>query len=70
MEETEGKKKIVLAIFAHPDDELACAGTMANHVDAGDAVYLAFLTYGENASTIKGDAPTIKERRLAHDLKS
>ena len=66
MGQTEEKKKIVLAIFAHPDDELACAGTMANHVEAGDSVYLAFLTYGENATTIKGDSPTIKERRLEH----
>ena len=47
-------QNVILAIFAHPDDELACIGTLANHVDAGDDVHLLFLTKGENASTIPG----------------
>lgn len=46
--------KRLLAIFAHPDDELGCAGTMANFSDAGNEVHLLFLTRGENASTIPG----------------
>lgn len=63
---SEKEKKIVLAIFAHPDDELGVAGTLANHSENGDDVYLAFLTYGENATTITGTAPTVKERRIEH----
>jgi N-acetylglucosamine malate deacetylase 1 len=47
--------KNLLAIFAHPDDELGCVGTMANFADAGHKVHLLFLTKGENASTIPGD---------------
>ncbi len=58
--------KTILAIFSHPDDELGVVGTLFNHSRAGDKVYLAFLTYGENASTIIGSAPTIKERRIEH----
>jgi LmbE family N-acetylglucosaminyl deacetylase len=42
----------VLAIFAHPDDEASCVGTLANHGDAGDAVRVLWLTRGENATTL------------------
>ena len=48
------RKQVLLAIFSHPDDELGCAGSLANHSDAGDDVYLLFLTRGENATTIPG----------------
>lgn len=37
----------VLAIFAHPDDEsLFCGGTLAKHVEAGDAVRVVVLADG------------------------
>lgn len=42
----------ILAVFAHPDDEAACVGTLANHGDAGDAVRLLWLSRGENATTL------------------
>ncbi|GAA0810064.1 PIG-L deacetylase family protein [Spirilliplanes yamanashiensis] len=39
----------VLAIGAHPDDiELGCAGTLAAHRAAGDAVTMLVLTGGQN----------------------
>lgn len=64
--ETNGAKKTLLAIFAHSDDELGCVGTMANYSEAGYNVVLAFLTKGENASTLTGDAHEIMEKRKKH----
>jgi len=53
----------VLAIFAHPDDEASCVGTLANHADAGDAVRLLWLSRGENVSTLAMDREKkIRER--------
>lgn len=63
------EKNTVLAIFAHPDDELSCAGTMANHSDQGDDVHLAFLTKGENVTSIKGTDEDRIARRKAHTEK-
>ena len=40
----------LLALFAHPDDELGCVGTLAKHAKRGDAVMLAWTTHGELAS--------------------
>ncbi|MCY3410957.1 MAG: PIG-L family deacetylase [Candidatus Heimdallarchaeota archaeon] len=65
----ERSKKTVLAIFAHPDDELGVAGTLANHSERGDDVYLVFLTKGENASTITGTPDEIKSKRMEHTKK-
>jgi len=28
----------ILAVFAHPDDEVSCVGTLANHSDADAGV--------------------------------
>lgn len=64
--ENSGAKKTLLAIFAHSDDELNCVGTMANYSDAGHKVVLAFLTKGENASTLQGNAQEIMEKRKKH----
>jgi LmbE family N-acetylglucosaminyl deacetylase len=37
----------VVAIFAHPDDEvLGCAGTIANHADEGNSVDILILAVG------------------------
>ena len=47
----------ILAFAAHPDDtELACAGTLYKHVQAGYRVGVVDLTYGQ-LSTL-GDLPT------------
>ena len=40
----------ILAVFAHPDDELGCIGTLKKHADRGDKVMLAWTTHGELAS--------------------
>jgi LmbE family N-acetylglucosaminyl deacetylase len=47
-------KKTLLAIFAHPDDELAAFGTIANHGERGDRVVLAWMTKGTRTSFLKG----------------
>lgn len=36
----------ILAVIAHPDDELACAGTLIRHADMGDRVVIAVVTAG------------------------
>ncbi|OLS25443.1 MAG: 1D-myo-inositol 2-acetamido-2-deoxy-alpha-D-glucopyranoside deacetylase, partial [Candidatus Heimdallarchaeota archaeon LC_2] len=56
---TETDKKTVLAIFAHADDELGCVGTLANYADDGHNVYLAFLTKGENSTTVEGNSEEV-----------
>ena len=46
----------ILALFAHPDDEIGCIGTLARHAARGDDVLLVWTTLGELASQF-GDAP-------------
>lgn len=51
--------KTILAVFTHPDDEIGCVGTLANHASRGDNVILAWMTYGEMTSffgDMKSDA--------------
>lgn len=44
------KRKKILVIAAHPDDEvLGCGGTIAKHKRSGDEVYLLILTDGESS---------------------
>ena len=58
----------ILAVFAHPDDEASCVGTLANHSDAGDAVRLLWLSRGENATTLAMDREEkIRERARQAD---
>lgn len=40
----------ILAVFAHPDDELGCVGTLKKHAQRGDEVMLVWTTHGELAS--------------------
>lgn len=46
--------RTIFACFAHPDDELGCLGTLANHAQHGDRVVLAWTTSGEMASYFNG----------------
>ncbi|MFC4427367.1 PIG-L deacetylase family protein [Deinococcus navajonensis] len=46
----------IMAVFAHPDDEIGCIGTLAKHAARGDEVMLVWTTLGELASQF-GDAP-------------
>lgn len=49
--------KTVLVVAAHPDDELlGCAGTLARHVAAGDAVHIAILAEGSTSRDLQRDA--------------
>jgi N-acetylglucosamine malate deacetylase 1 len=53
----------VLAMVAHPDDEvLGAGGTLARHAEVGDDVYIAFLTDGVSAR--KSDQ-VVADRRAA-----
>lgn len=53
----------ILAVFAHPDDEASCVGTLANHSDAGDAVRLLWLSRGESTTALQMDREAkIRER--------
>ena len=45
----------IMAVFAHPDDEIGCAATLAKHAARGDEVMLVWTTLGELASQF-GDA--------------
>lgn len=39
----------ILAVGAHPDDiELGCSGTLLNHKENGDRIFLLVMTNGEN----------------------
>lgn len=60
-------KKTIFACFPHADDEIGCAGTLANHVARGDRVVLCFATHGEMTSFF-GDVPleTIVSAREEH----
>ncbi|MCG3219274.1 MAG: PIG-L family deacetylase, partial [Candidatus Heimdallarchaeota archaeon] len=41
----DDKPSTILAIFPHPDDELGCIGTLANHSQRGDKVHMIWTTY-------------------------
>lgn len=57
----------LLAVFAHPDDELGCIGTLAKHAARGDAVMLVWTTHGELASQFEGVADDeVRRTRLGH----
>jgi LmbE family N-acetylglucosaminyl deacetylase len=67
MAERTSSRKTVFACFAHPDDEVAALGTLANHVDRGDRVVLAWMTCGENTSMSNGKTPAeVARQRRAH----
>jgi len=54
---SEKKPLRVLAIAAHPDDEvLGCGGTLARHVDAGDHVVATIACEGESLRYGRGAA--------------
>ncbi|MFC0595074.1 PIG-L deacetylase family protein [Thermus composti] len=52
-----------MAVFAHPDDEIGAAGTLALHARRGDRVMLVWMTKGELASQF-GDAPEAEVARV------
>lgn len=56
----------IMAVFAHPDDELTCIGTLAKHAARGDEVMLVWTTLGELASQF-GDAPHEEVTRVRQE---
>jgi LmbE family N-acetylglucosaminyl deacetylase len=60
------ERTTLLAVFAHPDDELGVAGTLLAHRARGDRVVILYLTRGE-ATGAFGDLPEarVKARREA-----
>ncbi len=66
-----GEKKVILSVFAHPDDELGAIGTLANHARRGDDVYMCWTTYGENTSKYPNLTPQevkIERKRHAEEI--
>ena len=57
-----------MAVFAHPDDEIGAAGTLALHAQKGDRVMLVWMTRGELASQF-GDTPEEEVARVAGFLR-
>ncbi len=55
-----------MAVFAHPDDEIGCIGTLAKHAARGDEVLLVWTTLGELASQF-GDTPHEEVRRIRRE---
>ena len=47
------KNKKILAIVAHPDDEIiGCGGTLLKHIDNNDEVYVIYAADGESSRSI------------------
>lgn len=57
----------LLAVFAHPDDEIGCVGTLRQHALRGDEIMLVWTTYGELASQFgKASCEEVRRVRQAH----
>jgi N-acetylglucosamine malate deacetylase 1 len=57
----------LLAVFAHPDDELGCVGTLKKHAERGDDVMFVWTTHGELASQfVEHSDEEVRRIRLEH----
>jgi LmbE family N-acetylglucosaminyl deacetylase len=65
-----GERHRILAVFAHPDDELGCIGSLRKHAERGDEVMLVWTTHGELASQFEGASDayvrSIRQEHGAH----
>ncbi|MDI7277192.1 MAG: PIG-L deacetylase family protein [Anaerolineae bacterium] len=59
----------LLAVIAHPGDELAIAGTLANHAEAGVRVELACATRGEVGMVAGERPPEERAAQAEHNLR-
>ncbi|MHA2090507.1 MAG: PIG-L deacetylase family protein [Candidatus Kariarchaeaceae archaeon] len=63
----DSEKMTIISLFAHPDDELGCIGTLANHAERGDRVLMAWTTCGELTTHLKDLSPEeTKKERVRH----
>lgn len=63
----DSERKTIMTLFAHPDDELGCIGTLANHAARGDRVILAWTTCGELTTHLQELSPEeTKKERIRH----
>jgi len=63
--------KQILAVAAHPDDEvLGCGGTIARHVEEGDKVHVIFMADGVSARGEEHLASNVLEERNQSALKA
>lgn len=53
----------VLVVATHPDDEIACAGTLILHLRAGDTVDVAYVTDGRASRAFGLDPEEMARRR-------
>ena len=59
------KKKNILCVVAHPDDEaLGVGGTLIKHVLIGDKVYIIVLSKGEDAKIAKKDEDEKNKKKI------
>jgi LmbE family N-acetylglucosaminyl deacetylase len=56
----------IMAVFAHPDDEIGCIGTLKKHAERGDRVMLVWTTLGELASQF-GDSSFEEVTRIRRE---
>ena len=63
----DSEQNTIISLFAHPDDELGAVGTLANHVEKGDRVILAWTTKGELTTHLPDNSiEEVKEIRVGH----
>jgi LmbE family N-acetylglucosaminyl deacetylase len=55
--ETTATKKVILAVFAHPDDETTVTPVLAKYAEEGHDVYLAIATDGRYGVTVHAGIP-------------
>lgn len=66
----DSERKTIISLFAHPDDELGAVGSLANHVERGDRVIVAWTTYGELTTLFPdNNIDEVKEERTRHGEK-
>ena len=60
----------ILAVFAHPDDELGCIGSLKKHSERGDKIKLLWTTHGELASQFVDESDEeVRRIRKEHGAK-
>jgi hypothetical protein len=52
--ETAAPTRVLLGVFAHPDDETVCAGVLARAADSGWDVRVIFATSGDAGADVSG----------------